>query len=399
MLVMATLKFAKTKMRILTVSPSPYLLTRNGRINKDIMLGAEKVGHQVESVVWHHDVQHFMATETGKHLFGNHTIYPFLGQKGELPAFLFETMKTSQPNVLISIGDYDDTDFVWSIKSLYPHLFKWVAIIPTGTDFVHERNRMALSYADHVIVTTESALRAFEGINRNIELIPYGPCHETFYDLSVRPLEISALCMGKNVQSYNVPAFIKAVGQSGIKGALHTNLDDGGDYDIRGLLKRFGAKNLTLPNKYVSVREGLSNTQLNELYNSHHLIVDCSLQNATAITMLEAMSTGCLPVGMNVGAVGEVLSRMPAEFRFVVPHETFLGPKEEEFAIISTKELYLTLENIRKDHISNKDWRSESERITKDIARIFSKEIFVKRVNKSLEMAVNGNHKIAVDTF
>lgn len=392
-------------MRILTIGPSPYLLTRNGRINRDLMIGLEKKGHHVESVVWHHDVGYFLPNEVNKHVYhgeaASFEIHPFLGQKGDLPGFAFEAMKVSQPQVVITIGDYSDTDFIWVIKSLYPNLFKWVAIVPTGTEIVNERHSMAMAYADRIVVTTKAATKAFAAVKAVFQHISYGPSQDAFYGIpDALPTSLSLLNMGKNSQMSNVPAFIKAVAESGTAGTLHTNIDDDGDYDIRCLIKRAGLEErLQLPKKYVSVREGLPLPLVNELYNRHHLIVDCSLQSSTALTMLEAMLTGCIPVGMGIGAVGEVLELMPSEFRFSVPYEQFVGPKEEEFSIISVKELVNQVRNIRENVLSDPNWIGEARKAAMTTARIFSKELFVARVSELLETVVASEHKIAVDSF
>lgn len=391
-------------MRILTIGPSPYLLARSGRINKDIMVSAAKKGHHVECLVWHHDVQYFMPNETNKHTFSSEghqfDLHPFMGRKGEIAAFTFEAMKTTQPQVVVTVGDYDETDFVWSLKSLYPNLFKWIAVVPSGTDTVSEKNRLALSYADRIVVTTKAALKAFSAVKTAITYAPYGPNRKTFHPTGLPPSELSMLNMGKNSQMSNVPAFLKAAAETGVRATLHTNIDDGGDYDIRSLIKRWGIEDkVKLPDKFVSVREGLSDALVNQLYNGHHLIVDCSLQSATALTMLEGMSTGCIPVGMEFGAAGEVLGLVPKDFRFSVPFETFVGPKEEELAIISVKGLVGNIRKINERHLSDPEWMGAARLAAVEAARIFSEDSFAAVVSEILETVVASEHSIAVDSF
>lgn len=388
-------------MRILTIGPSPYLLARDGRIHKDVILAATKAGHTVESVVYHHDVRYFLPTETGKHIFQNVPLHPFLGQKGEIAPFAFETMKTAQPAVVVSIGDYEDTEWLWSIKAIYPHLFKWVAIVPSGTNIVNESYQLAMAYADKIVVTTASALEAFSKVKTDTEHVAYGPDHQTFFPLN-KPLpeKLNLLNMGKNIQISNVPAFMKAVAQTDCTATVHTNVDDSGDYNLRRLVKRYDLeKRLGLPIKYVSIREGLSDSLVNELYNSHHAVVDCSLQSATALTMLEAMATGCVPIGMEFGATGEVLAAMPKDFRFTVPFETIMGPKEEELAVISVKELVRSIENIHRSCLSDHVWLEEARRVSAETARFFSKDLFATRINEILETIVTCQSYLAVDSF
>jgi glycosyltransferase involved in cell wall biosynthesis len=387
-------------MRILIISESPYLLTRNGKISQNLMLHLTKCGHSVEGLVWHHDVSYFLPTETNKHFFKNIPLHPFLGSKGELPSFAFETMKIVQPNVIITIGDYTETDWVWAIKSLYPNLFKWVAIIPSGAEVINENSIIPLSYADHIVSTTRVFKEALNVVKTTSEQIPFGPDTEAFYPIERKPKGFRLLNMGKNSQLSNVPAFMKAVKMTGFDATLHTNLDDAGDYDIRGLVKRYQLCDLLhTPAKYLSVREGLSESLVNELYNSHDVVIDCSLQSQTALTTLEAMSTGCIPIGMSFGAMGEIFEKLPKEFRFSVPFETFLGQREEELAVISIKELVNSIENIHRSYVSDSGWVDEARKAMIDTARIFSKEKFVSRVNEIVEKVVTCDNYVAVDSF
>ncbi len=363
------------------------------------MLDAAKNGHHVDSLVLHHDVEWFLPNEVNKHTYQQFELHPFLGQRGEIAPFAFEIMKMTHPNVVITVGNCDETSFLWSIKSVYPNLFKWIAVVPTGTDFVSEKYRLAMSYADKVIVTTQTALASFKNVKTVSEYVPYGPCHKTFYSIQ-QPTDFAVLNMGKNSQTSNVPAFLKAIAQSGVKGTLHTNIDDEGEYNVRGLIKRYNVGHLlVLPSKYLSMREGLGDIQVNELYNRHNVIVECSLQSTTALTALEAMSAGCLPVGMEFGAMGEILRSIPQEFRFSVPFETLVGPDEEGLAIISVKELSETIRNIHRNSLSDATWAKEARRVSADIARIFSKDLFVTRVSESLETVVNCDHSITIDSF
>jgi hypothetical protein len=79
-------------MTILTLGSSPYLLTRNGRINRDVLCTLKKSGHKIGSIVWNHDVEYFLPNEAGVHPFDLNgepicRLFPFLKQKGEQAAF------------------------------------------------------------------------------------------------------------------------------------------------------------------------------------------------------------------------------------------------------------------------------------------------------------------------
>jgi glycosyltransferase involved in cell wall biosynthesis len=391
-------------MKILTVGVTPYLLTRNGNINLHVLMGLKEAGHSVEGLVWHHDVSYFQPNELGTHTFDGPKgevgrLYPYLGERGGLAAFLYETLQSSQPQVVVTIGGCDETDFVWPLRSLYPKLFRWVAILPTAE--VNEHQREAFQYADHLIVTTRAGQESIKTLwGLDADYVPYGHDPETYRPLDLDYRDISVLCSAKNAQISNLPAFMAAVGSSGVRATLHTNLFDDGDNDLHLLHKRLGlAGYLELPKRYVSVREGLSDPEMNELYNRHQFFVDCSMQSATALSAIEAMATGCIPIGMNIGAIGEVIGRLPAEHQYLIPHETFVGPRQEDFAIIATKELSATLAKIRLKYTGNKALLAAARSEAIKAATEFSKDLMVKRVKEVIENVVRQEHSIAVDSY
>jgi hypothetical protein len=390
-------------MNILTISASPYINARNGRINRDLLLSLSALGHKVDSLVWHHDVLYFLPNETKKHHF-NHQgqkvcdLYPFLGQQGEIGKFAYNVMKATQPQVVVSIGSYDETSFVANIKSLYPHLFRWVAILTSG---INERFKESLDHADCVVAMNKGS---YEQI-RKLLTIPvvyhtYGADINTFKHTTEAVEDFGVLSCAKNSQQSNVPAFLMALGEAGVYGTLHTNLNDQGDYDLMLLMERYGLfETLCLPEKFVSVREGITQQSMNDLYNRHQVVVDCSMQSPTALSMLEGMATGCVPVGPGYGAVGDVLSAMAEEYRFVVPHEVFVGPREEEYAIVSPKGLASALKTLSSKFKDDKGWFTKARNEAISVSKVFSRDVFVSSVNHIIQDVASTQHAIVVDSF
>jgi len=391
-------------MRILTIGPSPYLLASDGRIHRDIIISLTEAGHFIDALVVNHSVMYFLPSETGLHYFdldGKRIcqLFPFLGQKGEEPPFAFEAMKNSRPDVVITVGSYSDTDFIWSIKSIYPHLFKWVAVIPTGTDIINERHRLSLTYADAIITTTKLAEKAFNDAGLKATYIPYGPPSCVREPSDGLTTHFKVLSLAKNSQMSNVPAFLQALQLSGLNGTLHTNIDDSGDYDIRLLIDRYKLKEkISIPKKYVSIREGISSESMESMYREHDTVVDCSLQSATGLTMLEAMAYGCIPVGVAFGAVGEILELMPDDFCFKTNYETFVGPHEETLAVIDTKELAASLRYIERQRADIYWYKSAKETAVR-VSKIFYKDYFTLKLKDVVELTVASENRLAVDSY
>lgn len=393
--------------KILIIGASPYLLTHNGRIHQSIISSLTSAGYYVESLVWHHDVSYFLPTELQEHFFEINRkricrLHPFLGEKGQLPLFIYETMKKIQPSVVITIGASHESLDLWSIKSLYPHLFKWIAILTEGGSVINENYKEHFGYEDLVLCTTKNALDAVNALCAvKCEYLPYGPDTAKFHDLNIRSDIFGVMASGKNSQTSNLTATMKALSDSKIDGYIHTNIDDPGDNDLRLLLRRWGSnKIIGLPEyNFVSIREGISDSFMNELYNRYHVFVDISMQSSTALSLLEAMSTGCIPVGVGFGAIGEVISKLPPQFQKIVPHNLIIGPREEEYAVAcptGLKEAILSLDALFR---CDKKMFAIAQEKSKEVANIFSKEEFTIRLNEIVELAIPYEHAIVVDSF
>jgi hypothetical protein len=388
-------------MKILTIGPSPTLLTQCGKINQCLLKSLTSAGHEVASLVWHHDIEYFLPTETNRHNFTFDTqkvpLFPFLGAKGQLASFAFETMKEFQPQAVITIGDYHEVEFVQSIKALYGGIFKWLAIITYGGNSMLPESGLNLSYADALAVTTKTGTAAAQSITGFGEYVPFGV---DLHEVKKKTGEFKILNMGKNSQMSNVPALIEAAALANIKTTLHTNLHDvGGDYDMEYLTRRtYRARLFSLPKRFVSIKDGYTDAEITEQYESHHVIVDCSLQSQTALTMLEGMSHGCIPIGMMSGAMGEVLAEMPEWCRFVVPHVEMTLQRGEKACVINPKDLARTLMNISVTACDS-DWFGNASLEAAKVTKNFTKETFASRIKEMLETILTCKHSIVVDSF
>lgn len=366
-------------MKILTIGASPYLLVRNGRINSDVIKRLVSDGHEVSSAVWHHDEGYFMPSDEGVHSYesdGKHVcyLYPFTPKTDEASPFIYELMKAAQPDMVITIGDHKDTNFVYAIKAMYPTLFKWLAIYTIDCNGIQTMNKDAFEYADYVVTTSEFALKEISSF-ANVEgnFVPYGPNHQIFNYNPNSSREL-VLCSARNSGASNISAFI--MGSHGLNPYLHTNLYDPGDYNIDNMKQRYNADNLEYTTDFCSVKDGIPEDKLAEIYNKSAIIVDCSIKSATALSLLEGMACGCVPVGPDYGRVGEIISQMPEGMRFTIPYNIFVGQNEEEFAIISTSELNKTLLNI----MANNKLLLEASKASRLLASQFSNSKFLDKI-------------------
>ncbi len=398
-------------MKILTIGASPYLLVRNGKINSDIIKSLKDRGHEVFSAVWHHDEGYFLPTDGGIHNYedseGNVIceLYPFIPQSQQSESIIYEIMKKIQPQVVVTIGDYKEIDFVYSIKALYPTLFKWISIQTIECPFINEHHKDRLEYADYTLSTSKFGWKNLEDLcNVRGEFLPYGPDHNVFkLENNIKDCEPTFIFSGKNVQSTNISSFIKCMGKiqkfnpNYLKVKMHTNIYDPGDYDLDLLIERYGATNVSLPSYFCSVKDSISSQDLAKEYKSAHFIVETSFKSATALSLLEAMSMGCVPIGMKHGRVGEIISLMPKEYQFFIDFDIFVGPKEEEFAIFSENSLYDAM--LRASELSKSQDYNNASNKSIEIAKKFSNFDFTNKVTNIIENSILRESPIVIETF
>lgn len=404
-------------MKILTVGASPYLLVRNGRMNADVIRQLIEDGHEVTSAVWHHDEGFFLPDEGGLHHYEDETtgekicqLYPFFPQSAQCDSVLYEIMKRVQPQLVISIGDYKDVDFIYSIKAMYPNIFKWIAVLPIDCLWINEHRKERLEYADYVVSTSQFGWVNVSNLCNIVgEFAPYGPDLDKFPFIERDPNSSPIFMISsQNSQNSNLGTFIKAMASakdmlslSGeeVAGKIHTNLYDSGDYDLDLLLSRYGASNVKLPSYYCSIRDGLPGELYAKEYASADFFVDTSLKSATALTMLEAMASGCVPIGMNSGRVGEIISLMPEEYQMFVPFETFIGSNEEEYAVMSVNGLVNAILEAKKEFASNPEKYRAASLAARRIAEQFSHQNFKRQIATVTRNTVSADSSIAVETF
>lgn len=395
-------------MKILTVSSSPYILSKLGKINASLLDEFSK-GHSVASLCWDHDPSYFMPEDMENPRFfytrdGNDLceIFPISRLPEQAVVSAFEIMKSFQPDVVITIGDYHETAWMHAIKQAYPQLFKWIAILtinslPMNGDFTD-----AISIADRIVVTNESSRSIWKEGMPEIEVHKFGPSGSFFASMDNSMFRVMASC--KNSQSANCAAFIQSVSGfldgNNAEAYLHTNINDIGDYDIDELIERFGKGDyVDLPSKFVSINEGIPERDLAIEYAKSSVFVDLSVQSATGLSVLEAMSCGCVPVVSGANGLKEIVEQIGCDGLLVKSVE-FVGDRGEvlyladpDDAESKLRQLYILWEHRIKEfeEISSK---------CRDIAKRYSQDTFVKGIKGVVDSVIEQPRmKLAVETI
>ncbi|MBD3228230.1 MAG: hypothetical protein GF329_08570, partial [Candidatus Lokiarchaeota archaeon] len=327
--------------------------------------------YYVESAVWDLDLSWFISDDDGKIKFNGENkktvlhpiVKPFLKNAVKQ---LYDVIKAYEPDMIVSVSDCVYINPICAIKMLDPSIFAWLGILAIDALPINEKIINHFENIDYILTTTNAAYKAItEEVNVDCEYLPYGPNHKRFFTYKHDRTEGDFRIMNcsTNSQSSNIVSFMLALRDlpENINGYLHTNMSSPGDYDLELLIERYslGGK-LSFPVNFVSINDGIDFSSLNEQYNKSNVILDLSVRSSTALTVLEGMAAGCIPLVTPVGALREVVDMMPETIReiLVLNSVKYIGDYEKEYFVVSVKDVVykiMLLNELRK----NKDFYNQ----------------------------------------
>lgn len=312
----------------MTLAPSPYLLTSGGQLNSVILKNLLFTNHSVASIVWGHDTSYFVPDESqdGRHQF----FYTFTENDAEykIPivpfskrneaVIIYEILNVFQPEVLLTIGDINDFPFMKAIKMFYDKKLTWISIATNASYPLSENNIELLSDIDACLCTSNECFEAIQQANQNIDIkqhyvgTRFSPQRTERDDNKFR-----LLACGKNAQIDNLPTIMEVVCNlkniiPEIELLIHSNVYDGGEFDLNLLKQRFDPKGeiIKFPKKYVSLQDGYSHEEMSELFSSTDIYISTSMVSATSMCLFDAISHGCVPIVTNVGCQKEIINKL-----------------------------------------------------------------------------------------
>lgn len=362
-------------MKIVTIGLSPYLLTSQSKLNAHILKHLLINGHSVSSIVWGHDVNYFPPQENTD---GNQCFY-YEVDKYKIPIIpfnltdistdvctIYEILKVLTPEMVITIGNYNDFLYMKAIKQLYPHNLKWIFVLANYVNPINENNLELANDADGILCTSPSSYEYIKSFycKDTIDWEYVGCSSPTKYTPKNINDKFRIMASAKNMQSDNLPTLIEAVAQirqdiPNIELYIHANIDDTGDYNFQLLKNRYDPNEefLRLPHKFVSIIDGFEPQEYVEEIKNTDLFVSIPMFSATSMTVFEALQYGCYPLmsecGSNIDISAE-LSKFLGEGtrnRFTVPCINLLTTGESYLNICYPEALK---EKIKEIYISRK---------------------------------------------
>jgi len=406
-------------MKVLTFGPSPYILAKGGVLNRALLSELAKE-HVLGSVCFDHDTALYIPDEDGNFSFtedGNRIAdlfpVPRTDRGADRVAILtYEAMKRFCPQVLITIGTPVETDFVYSIKQMYPQLFKWIAIVFVDATPLDDRRVPFLEFADRIICPSKTGVEAIKELGLQARYLPFGPLDNFRQsDVSFRSNdEFRIISLAKNSMACNPFAAIDAVVDCNdrnltndipVRLKMHMNINDPGDYDINNIFERNlkYQKSIDLPSEYLSISDGVTDDRLGDFYRASHVFVDCPVRSAVGLSLLEAMSCRCVPIVTAVGSLLDIVSDLPEDCRYLVDSVPYVSGDGSVYRIADFYSISRYITKIRKIWQGEKEkWQYMIEECYKLSCR-YSSKMFVNQIGKDVEEITKEGNALKVEVI
>lgn len=355
-------------MKVLVIGLSPYLTTSRSKVAALIMqhLYVNKI--KVAGAVWGHDTNYFspeMSEESSSgptlHVYkfdipnlGQHwiPIIPFVRGKNEA-IDIYEIIKSMNPDVVITVGDYGDFLYMKDVKNYCEKQFKWLFVLTNYSFPIQEQGKDIINDTDGVLCTSEFSYNAIRDFYKkdNLKFCYIGGNRNSRLDSNNHKFRMMAI--GKPTQVDNLPVIMEAASilykeHQDIELYLHTSLYDHGDYNLEEIRSRFDPQNqfIVFPDKYVSLTEEVSYTELCQEISRSDIFISIPMVSATSMGVFDALSCGCFPILSNIGSnadLGRLLGIFLDDYKtedFIIPCINLIAAGGSNLGICDPQALY-----------------------------------------------------------
>ncbi len=399
-------------MKIVTLGLSPYLHMSDGRIHSMVLEHLFKTGHAVASIGVGHDTGFFLPKENDK----GEPVYYYEFDKFQIPLVpfnnaqdpaigIYEILKVLEPDMVITIGDFNSFLYMKAVKMFVEKPLKWIAILSNHSYPINELNIEVLDDIDGILCTNSYSFDMFSDLYKreNIDTSHVGSCSD--YIEPVRNSDFRIVTTGTNTCLDNFPMIMEVAAEvrsdiPELQLYIHTNVYDRGDFDLPLLKARFDPQDefISFPNKYVSINEAYPEDKFHEELSKCDMFISASGHASTGMAAFDAIACGCAPLLSDVGAhkdIAEGLAEISPKFK----RNDFLVPCIE---VMTRGEVYTSVCNPRllKERILNLH-----KKIKKGGYRVFSQQFvdsydrrnFLSKISGVVEATERSNPTLCVE--
>lgn len=338
---------------------SPYIFLSNGRLNASLLKHLYTEKHSIASIVWGHDTSYFVPkiiNNVEKHYFE----FDLLDKKHKIPLFpinrgqnesveIYEIIHNLKPDVLITIGDLSDHLYIKALKTFCTNEFKWLSILTTYQNPINEEHLDLIQYADAVMCTSPSSYQNIKDhfIKDEFEWSFVGS------DFEYQEVKSDGIIsIGKNCQSDNLFGIMQIAQKVDENFYFHTNVHDLGEINLEKAKNLISSNNIYFPDKYVSLFDGLKDSEMQNILSSKDLFLSNSMTSGTAMACFDAISCGCFPVLIDSPCHVDVAIELEKHLNGKCNKDDFLM---KSIKLLTTGETYLHIGDIEdgKNKIDN----------------------------------------------
>jgi len=405
--------------KVLIVTSSPFNNTKLGKMCSQLMCYLRSKGMMVAVAAWDHDTSWYVEDEEGVcwYEYQNQKVGPVytVFNVGEGAATkLYDVIKKLQIDTVLSIGDFSEVEYIYAVKSLEKDNIEWINILNNGSIPVNDNRSELIDSIDYHILLNEETEKEFKRLEIGKDKYSLQKWGSVFSGESAKkPTDkFGVACVAKNCNQSNLGCFITTVQLlknclpqekfNNMKFYLHTNLYDGGDYDIEYLLERYDVKDcIELPEDFIGMNDGISDSSLKEKLQNYDVIVDCSCQSATGISVLDGMALGLIPVVSKVGALAEIGRKFnrisTAPLNHGISGVNFIAADEKQFFIAKDVDIMGTINELSRLHGTDQLSGLSSE--AQKLSNSYNLETFLENTHKIIKDFKLNTNNLVVETF
>lgn len=301
------------------------------------------------SMCWGFDKNYFVPNNKGNYTYDfdkyKIPLIPFDRSVKE-SVLIYEVISSVKPDIVITIGDIYDFGFMKSIKMFYSENIKWINITANYQTPIPQDAIEAFDSLDAAFCTSQSTFNEVSNYYHGPNKWNFSGCDD-FKESNTEKSNFRIMANAKNCQSDNLPVLIEAcqfLKQSKIPELelyLHTNCFEKGEYDMDYLKQKFDPKNefLKYPERYVSLFDGISNSELSDELSKSHLFVSTSLVSSTGMTIFEAMACGAIPLAVDNEINRYIFKNFEEPSKFLIDSVKLMTVGHSYLSVISKNSL------------------------------------------------------------
>lgn len=369
-------------MKVITLGMSPYNTSSVSRLHRWILNDLFLKGHDVMSLSWAHDISYYIPDEKGQHWYkfgpsGESFQIPLLVLRKGLsdPVPVYEAINQLEPDVVITIGELVENGIMKAVKTFVSKPFKWLAVLSQSQFPTHGEATELSEYMDGVLCLSEVGQKSMAKIfeKPTIQSCFSGSdlgLHSTRRDES----KFRIMAMGKTIQVDNLPMLMECCANlkhqiPELELYIHANIHDKGEYQFESLKSHFDPDDsfIRLPEKFVSLIDGISDDELISEYTKSDVFVSAPLAAGCSMSVFEAIGCGCFPILSDCPVNRNIAEEIEKECGPELRRDDILVPGIQ---LMTAGETYLTVPDpqelesrIVAAHINRKKIEGYSERL------------------------------------